>query len=280
MKKFFLLQFSIICVSAFSQSAEGGGAYIKNGGKLVNCIIANNYAANGFGVSGTNGEVTNCNIFNNYFLNITQADLGDLVLSDGSFYSPVYDNNNNLIFPAGYSASDVIGVTFWTNTFNNYKPGRFWIVSTDEVNLKWSPSAPYNPIDIPGLYNYNDPTSTLIDYGGEENTELIINAPNHQTYLSTSNCAALYCKKYAKGNASIKWVLPSMGQLRLMEQQLTSINTILSKLGKKKLSGTYWSSNERSVQEAWPYKFGASSLWNNSNKANSQQKVRPVGIIY
>ena len=38
-------------LSTFAQTAEGGGAYI-NGGRLINSVIVNNYATNGFGKPG------------------------------------------------------------------------------------------------------------------------------------------------------------------------------------------------------------------------------------
>ena len=36
-----------------AQTAEGGGVYIQNNGKLINSIVYNNYAVTGFGVAGT-----------------------------------------------------------------------------------------------------------------------------------------------------------------------------------------------------------------------------------
>ncbi len=67
MRRFMFLCLLTYNLSTFAQTAEGGGAYI-NGGRLINSVIVNNYATNGFGVSGSSGEVLNCNILDNYSL--------------------------------------------------------------------------------------------------------------------------------------------------------------------------------------------------------------------
>jgi len=283
MKRFVILCFVILSRSVFAQTAEGGGAYIQRSGKIVNSVILNNYALNGFGVSGTSGgEVTNCSIRNNYYLNTSIVSPGDIVFDDGSVYTP--NSSGDLVFPAGYTSSNVIGVCFWSNTNNDYRLGRFWMVAVNEVaSMKWAPGVPDNPIDIPDLYNYGDPSITVIDYGGVSNTNLIVNATGHLSYITTLNCAALYCKKYSAGGSSVSWCLPAMGQLRQLELQLTTVNAVLSKLGKTQMTQMtegYWTSNETTDQEAWSYVFGSSTSWNRKNKVSNPQKVRPIAIIF
>jgi hypothetical protein len=158
MKPFILLSFILLITlsTAVAQSAEGGGAYIQNKGTLVNCVVKNNYALNGFGVSGSGGNVTNCNITNNFYLNTSIVNPGDMLMNDETVYSPVYDTNGNLVFPTGYTASSVTGVCFWGNANNNYLDGRFWIISVDEVSCAWCPVGTTNgngnnPIDIAGI---------------------------------------------------------------------------------------------------------------------------------
>ncbi len=56
MKLIIKILFLFIPFWAFSQESEGGGAYIRNNGKLINCIVRENYASNGFGVAGTAGD--------------------------------------------------------------------------------------------------------------------------------------------------------------------------------------------------------------------------------
>jgi hypothetical protein len=253
----------------------------------------NNYALNGFGVSGTSGEVSNCNVKSNYYLNTSIVNPGDMFFNDGTVFSPQYDSSGNLIFPSGYNASNVVGVCFWGNTNNDYKLGRFWVVSVDEVQLYWCPNgltsgSGWNPVDISTLYNFNDSESALKDYEGKNNTNYIVTDPSfvyrsngESDSLSTSNCAAKYSYEYRRNNGSeAVWFLPSIGQLRELEKELPIVNTVLSKLGRTQLSGWYWSSDEVSKQQAWAYYFPYTSNLPAYQNKKSNQKVRPMAIIY
>lgn len=64
--------------------AKGGGAYIQNGGQLLNCVVSYNRADNGFGVAGTTGDVVNNTITQNY-----GTHCGTLVDYDGHLYQTV-----------------------------------------------------------------------------------------------------------------------------------------------------------------------------------------------
>lgn len=294
MKRFFFQNFLILCVlsTAVAQTAEGGGAYIRNNGKLVDCIVTNNYALNGFGVSGNGGEVINCTIKDNFYLNTSIVNPGDMLLDDGTVYSPTFDKNGNLIFPTGYTASNVTGICFWSNTNNNYLDGRFWVISVDEVTRYWCPngmtgSSGWNPIDIAGIYNYPDPTSALLDYDGAGNTSLIVNEsgfvqnPSMSYALTTDNCAAKYCYEHLKVSGKpANWFLPAIGQLRTLDKALTTVNAILSKLGKTQMAGWYWSSDENSQQQSWAYYIPFTSNQPlQKNKNSDLLKVRPMAII-
>jgi hypothetical protein len=291
-----ILQLAIILLSIIStvvaQSGEGGGVYILNNGTLVNCVVTNNYALTGFGVSGTSGNVTNCNINDNFYLNTSIVNPGDMLMNDGTVYSPVYDIYGNLVFPTGYSASNVSGVCFWGNANNNYLDGRFWVISVDEVTLNWCPngmtgSSGYNPIDIAGIFDYSTPSSALFDYNGSGNTNLIVTEPGFvqnptMSYaLTTANCAAEYCYQYLKvaGKPAI-WFLPAIGQLRTLDNALTVINPILSKLGKTQITANwYWSSDEFSQQQAWAYWFPSTSNQPANTNKESNARVRPMAIV-
>jgi len=289
----FCIAFASVLPPLKAQTAEGGGAYIQNNGKILNCVVTNNYALNGFGISGYGGEIINCTIKDNFYLNTSIVNPGDLLMNDGTVYSPTYDTNGILIFPTGYTTSNVTGVCFWGNANNNYLDGRFWVISVDEVSLNWCPSGMtgnngYNPIDIVGIFNYNDPGSALLDYDGAGNTNLIVTEPGFQqnpsmSYaLTTGNCAAKYCYEYLKiaGKPAI-WFLPAMGQLRTLDNALTTINPILSKLGKTQITANwYWSSDENSQQEAWAFWFPSTSNQPAKKSKNSDiLKVRPMAIV-
>lgn len=281
MRRFMFLCLLTYNLSTFAQTAEGGGAYI-NGGRLINSVIVNNYATNGFGVSGSSGEVLNCNILDNYYLNSTIAKVGDLVFDDGSVYTPVFNSSDQIIFPSGYGANNVIGVCFWSNANNYFRSGYYWIVSVQETSMSWAPGVPNNPIDVTGLYDFGDPATVILDFNGYENSKLIINDVDHSGSLTISNCAAKYCLNYSQGGTYVTWFLPAMGQLREMEKAHSSINSLLTKLGKATLAGRYWSSDEIAWNDkngAWTYNFPQSGQASGVDKKNTV-KVRPIAFVY
>lgn len=266
MKRIMLLLVNIMLLPflIFAQNGEGGGAYLQNNGKLYNSIVTHNSARQGFGLSGPSGEVVNCNILFNKYLSADIMEVGDLLFDDGFLYHIQYDTNGNIAFPNEYKASRVVGICCWRNKLNRYQSGRNWFIAVDEAQTYWCPNGTvngggWNPPDIPNLFNYSDPGVALVDENGKTNSQTIINCsyfiyrPNGESdTLSTSNCAAKYCTEYKKGG--FQWYLPSLGQWYQMEKSLTTINNVLSKLGKTQISnGFYWTSTEIDTQGAWQY---------------------------
>ena len=66
-------------------TAKGGGAYVQNNGRLLNCVVAYNFANNGPAVAGTDGILTNNTITSNY----TMSNCGTLTDIDGNIYNTV-----------------------------------------------------------------------------------------------------------------------------------------------------------------------------------------------
>ena len=146
--------------------------------------------------------------------------------------------------------------------------------------MSWAPNVPYNPIDVTGLYNFNDPATVILDFNGYENSKLIVNDVDHSGSLTTSNCAAKYCLNYSQGGTFVTWFLPAMGQLREMEKAQSILNSLLTKLNKPLLTGQYWSSDEISWSNgAWTYSFPQSVKATGENK-NKNLKVRPIAFVY
>jgi len=293
MIKYIFIMFCMLASLNFisAQKAEGGGAYIINNGKLINCIVKDNYALNGFGVAGNSGEVINSNITDNQYLNTSIVNPGDMYLNDGKVFTPEYDGVGNLIFPEGYDASDIIGICFWSNTNNNYLDGKFWVISVDEVEVFWCPNGMtngdgYDPIDIDSIYNFSNSDAALLDFNGIRNTSFIVNEPGFienptASYaLTINNCAAKYSYEYQRLPGSpANWFLPSIGQLRMLEKEMEKVNEVLTKLEKSLISGWFWSSNEVNQQQAWKYYFPITSNMPAYGTKKSNAKVRAMSII-
>ena len=267
-----MLHFSVVAQT----TAEGGGAYIQNNGKLFNCLITKNYAVNGFGASGTSGHIANCTIEGNSYLNGEIIVPGDMLMSDGSVHTPQYDTNGNLVLPTGYIPSNVVGICFWRNGNNDFVEGKSWIIAvTESTSVPWSPDQNAN---IDALYDYPDPSGAIADKNGTNNTSSILTDPDLVGKTTISNCAAKYCNEY--GGISGVWFLPALGQLRELNRTLSIVNNVLSKLGCTQISANqYWSSTEGpSWGAAWPYDFNAGAPAYAVNKTNSL-RVRAMRII-
>lgn len=280
MKKILIIFFycmSLLSVDA-QTTAEGGGAYIQNGGKLFNCLLTKNYAVNGFGASGTTGNVANCTIEGNLYLNGEIIVPGDMLMSDGSVHTPQYDTNGNLVLPTGYIASNVVGICFWRNGNNDFVEGKAWIIAvTESPSTPWYNPTQYQTIDIATLYNYSDPSGAIADKNGTNNTNSILTDPVLVGKTTTSNCAAKYCNEY--GGISGVWFLPALGQFRELNRTLSIVNNVLNKLGYTPISGQYWSSTEGpDWGAAWPFNFNTGVPGSPTSKTSSLQ-VRAMRII-
>jgi len=268
-----LLSFSVL---SFAQSSEGGGAYIKNNGKLINSIVQGNYASDGFGVAGTSGEVTNCNITKNLYLNRAIMTPGDMYLSDGAIYTAEYDSNGNLVNIPDSIKSKIIGVCFWSNVNNDFINAQFWITSVDESSTKqWGPLT-----DISNLYNYQAAELILFDLDGVSNTDKILTG--YGSSATIANCAAKYCRSYGTSSTVGSWFLPSGGQMRELLRGLSIVNNVLSMLGKTTvtLNANYWVSNEYSSTNGWSLSTpdGIDVTATNSAKS-STLRIRPMMIV-
>ena len=272
----------ILSHSIVAQTAEGGGAYIQNSGKLINCVVTKNYASNGFGVSGTvggtvGGIVTNCTITNNYYLNQAIINSGDMLLNDGSLYSPQYDTNGNIL-PIPQTVKDIVqAVCFWSNGNNNFLNAKAWFIAVTETTLKWAPLVSNTEVDIQNLFNYGTPVSAIADQDGAGNTTKIISDSQFSGSLNSTNCAAYYCNQYG-GTPGI-WYLPSIGQLQQLYNSLITTNNVLIALGKNQISAVpYWSSTEGALWGAWNYDFSSNGVGysNLIDKGTTTIKVRAI----
>lgn len=289
---FFMLLLLILSTFVSGQTvSEGGGVYLQNGGKIMNSIVTQNYALKGFGVSGTSGEVLNSNINNNLYLNKEIVVPGDILMNDGTVYTPQYDKNGKLLFPTGYTIIDVVGVCFWTNESNDFVNANSLVIAiTENTGIQWTPTIGYNQPDIPNLINYDTPAAAISDKEGFENTAKIVghtgftgNGAGGTFSLTNTNCAAKYCYDY--GTVPGAWFLPSLNQLVEIYRTLSIVNYVLNKLNAIQpsivpisASGEYWSSSERANYGAWPFSFSSGAPTQNTSKSDNK-KARAIRVI-
>ena len=278
---FFTLLLLTLSILATAQTvSEGGGVYLQNGGKLMNSIVNQNYALKGFGVSGTSGEVLNSNINNNLYLNKEIVVPGDILMNDGTIYTP--NTTGTIIFPPGYTVANVIGVCFWTNESNDFVNAKSWVIAvTENQDIKWTPTISYSPPNITDLTDYTTPAAATLDKEGFTNTAKIVSFKDFTgdgtggTFsLTNTNCAAKYCYDY--GTVPGVWFLPSLNQLVEIYRTLSIVNPVLSRLHTLQnsivpitTSDNYWSSTELSTQEAWLLKFSINIEINHYNKSTT-----------
>lgn len=267
-------------LSVVAQSSEGGGAYIVNNGKLTNCILTKNYAGNGFGASGIAGQVLNCTIQGNLYLNKALVYVGDVLLNDGSIYTPQKNSDGSIVSIPANVQTNAVGVCFWTNGNNDYLNAKAWIIAINESSATWAPTVNNQQVDIANLFNFSDPSGAITDKDGAGNTTKIISDPQFtSTPLTTTNCAATYCNQYGTVG---EWFLPSLSQSRELSRSITTINKILAALNKTQISTTekYWTSTEVAPWGAWLYDFSTSGVtYSNQKSKDTLLKVRAMRIF-
>ena len=156
-----------------------------------------------------------------------------------------------------------IGVVFDT--------GRRLAIALEQSSstLIWASSR----VDIPGLTNYKSDTAAKGDYNGKSNTSIIIAHGDSNRYGTP---AADYCYNYVTtGTKKGDWYLPAGGELQLINDNKTTLNNSLSKVGGTQLpTSGHWSSSEHSSLNAWRLYF-SSGNWGNYSKKYIDY-VRPI----
>ena len=117
--------------------------------------------------------------------------------------------------------------------------------------------------------NFNEAES---DFDGEEYRKRL-NSPDFP--------ASYYCSTYNKGGQN--WYLPSLGELRLIYRNLDDIQTALEIVDGQSIVDSwgegipvYVSSTEFNTKRVWTLGFEDGFLYNNNDKVNGFNKVRPV----
>ena len=93
--------------------------------------------------------------------------------------------------------------------------------------------------DIPTLTNYDSATAATGDWQGFKNTKAIYESGYPSPVVE-------YILSYStEGTEAGRWYLPASGELKAISDNLSAVNTTLSKIGGTQLSGIYYSSTEK-----------------------------------
>ena len=146
---------------------------------------------------------------------LANCKIGDILYSDMSC-------NANMV-----ASKTPIGVVF--DTTNHLA------VAKDEQKFAfWGGVA-----DIPTLTNYDSATAATGDWQGFKNTKAIYESGYPSPVVE-------YILSYStEGTEAGRWYLPASGELKAISDNLSAVNTTLSKIGGTQLAGMYYSSTEK-----------------------------------
>lgn len=154
-----------------------------------------------------------------------------------------------------YFEGDVLGVVF--EVTHGGMQGK--IVSVDEESMQWCDDS----VDEITTYATNE-------YDGAVNTTKLMNRYDADKYY-----AAYWCANYGNG-----WYMPAKKELEKIYQNISKINSTLSKYGYSQLTRSwYWSSTESVIAKfcAWDVYMGGGGT-TNASKCNDNY-VRAVSAF-
>lgn len=222
-------------ISEEDQSAKGGGAYIRNNGYLLNCVVTQNYANNGPGVAGTDGTLTNNTIANNY----VQANCGTVTDYDGNVYHTV-----------------VIGSQCWMK--ENLRSTHY--ADGADITL----SATHSSSSTNGYRCYpNDDADNVSAYGYLYNWSAVMRG---YTYNSTITSGSVnVTPTNVQGICPINWHIPSYDEWNTLINYVKSqpayfCNNSTNNVAKALASNNGWFTNNNNTNSCSP---GYSSSGNN-----------------
>ena len=147
------------------------------------------------------------------------------------------------------------------------------------TKLYWTSSSSSDYIDIPNVLTTEDATAATDDTDGKYNTKQIVEyssangygyeaAGATQKYAPSACSSGTYC---GKG----EWYLPALGELWAIYNNLSTIQTAISKAGGTKIiTSYYWSSTEFGSTYAWILVFD--SGYRGTYFKYTDDYVRPV----
>ena len=143
-------------------------------------------------------------------------------------------------------------------------------IGLEESNQYWSTEY----FDVPGLSNITMSPEVTADWQGKNNTRVVL----EYCKANGKSCPAFeYVNSYkTEGTQAGDWYLPALGELKAIYGNKYVLNIVLGKIGGTKLGADYWywSSSERSNNNAWRLFFNIGDV--NYNGKYDNDSVRPV----
>lgn len=187
----------------------------------------------------------------------TSANVGDILLNDNSWVSPNDFNSETMTAKGVIFHVDETGQHGWAVNLHHENEGYAlaWSVYNQGGNS-------YN-VDIENLPNYTSYDAALSDTAGYQNTTAIRAAMDYQIFHVASQV-----------NLMEGWYVPACGQLAVLMQNLTTVNSSLATVNGTEIPTKWiWSSTEYGSDRAW----GVGDNGNISNvPKGSGYKVRSV----
>lgn len=153
-----------------------------------------------------------------------------------------------------YFEGDVLGVVF--EVTHGGMHGK--IVSVDEESMMWCDDSVYEIA-----------TYATNEYDGAVNTAKLMNRYDADKYY-----AAYWCFDYGNG-----WYMPAKEELEKIYQNMSKINSTLSKYGYSQLRGVYWSSTESVVGTFCAWNVVVYNGYTGINYKDTNGSVRAVSAF-
>lgn len=112
------------------------------------------------------------------------------------------------------------------------------------------------------IANYTSSTNALTDYNGKANSEVLktvtTGGDSYTSYATIGAVLNQFISNRDENQGHYDWYIPACGQLYLINQNKTNINTALNAIGGIQLTATYyWSSSEYNYSIGWYVNFNS-----------------------
>ena len=106
------------------------------------------------------------------------------------------------------------------------------------------------------IANYTSTTDAKADYNGKANSEVLktvtTGGSSYTSYATIGAVLNQFINTSSENQGYTDWYIPACGQLYLIYQKVSSINSALSAIGGTQLAAAYyWSSSEYSSGNGW-----------------------------